>query len=97
MHKLRPHFSFSPVAACSIIVTVLSVTYVGLIAVIMSYATLTIEFSQSVRNNEAVVAVLESRYLADVARIAAMDYAAAGYVLPVAKTFVPSKSTTASR
>lgn len=82
---------------CGGLVAVLTVIYIGLIAVVMSYATLTIEFSQSVKNNEAFVGGLEKQYLTAVANITTMDYASAGYTLPVAKTFVKAKSATALR
>ena len=52
--------SISPVSLCGSIVAVLVVSYIGLIAVVMSYAALTVEFSQSVKNVEATVATLES-------------------------------------
>lgn len=97
MHNLRSHLHFSLTAICSCAVAVLAVTYIGLIAVVMSYAALTIEFSQSVKNDESVVAALEGQYLASVARITRTDYSAAGYALPIAKVFVPAKSVTALR
>ena len=78
-------------------VAVLVVVYIGLIATVMSYAALTIEFSQSVRNNEAEIASLESEYLKNVLRTTATDYAAEGYAKPVNMTFVPSTSATALR
>ena len=58
MRNVRSHLSFSPVRLCAGIVGILLVAYIGLIAVVMSYAALTIEFSQSVKNDEAAVAVL---------------------------------------
>lgn len=79
------------------VVGVLLVAYIGLIAVVMSYAALTIEFSQSVKNDEAAVASLESQYLATVARTTTTDYLAEGYAPPIAKIFVPAKSVTALR
>lgn len=78
-------------------VGVLAITYIGLIAVVMSYATLTVEFSQSVKNDEAALAVLESQYLAHIAHIETIDYRAIGYALPVSKIFVPETSMTALR
>ena len=75
----------------------LAVTYIGLIAAVMSYAALTIEFSQSVRNDEASIATLEGQYLAAVAQVTNTDYLAAGYVTPIVKTFVKAKSATALR
>lgn len=63
----------------------------------MSYAVLTVEFSQSVRNDEASVATLESQYLTAVAQITNTDYATAGYAKPIAKAFVPAQSATALR
>ncbi len=89
--------SFSMVSLCTGIVAILLVAYIGLIATVMSYATLTIEFSQSVRNDEAAVAVLESTYLANVAQLTNTDYAAAGYAKPLVETFVRAQSATALR
>lgn len=97
MYNFRFPLSFSLASFCSGTVGVLLVTYIGLIAVVMSYATLTVEFSQSVKNNEATVAVLEARYLASVAHITSMDYLMEGYAIPIAKIFVPAKSVTALR
>ncbi len=82
---------------CLGVVAVLAVAYLGLIAVIMSYATLTVEFSQSVRNDETAVAMLEGQYLSMMADITKTDYTAAGYTAPSAKIFVPTKSVTALR
>ena len=75
----------------------LAIAYIGLIAVVMSYAALTISFSQSVKNDEAAVAVLESQYLTNVALITNTNYIAAGYVLPIAQVYVPAKEVTALR
>lgn len=97
MRKLRFHLPFSVVSLCGGVVAVLAVVYIGLIAAVMSYAALTIEFSQSVRNDEAAVAVLEGQYLATVAHTADTDYAAEGYVVPTVKLFVKAKSATALR
>ncbi len=91
------HLPFSPVSLCFGTVAVLAVTYIGLIAVVMSYAVLTVEFSQSVRNDEATVATLESQYLTAVAQITDTNYVAAGYAKPIAKIFVPTQSATALR
>lgn len=97
MHNLRRYLPFSFLSLLSGIVGVLAVVYIGLIAVVMSYAALTIEFSQSVKNDEAAVAALESQYLRGVAHIQSLDYHAIGYVAPFVKTFVPEKSVTALR
>lgn len=88
---------FSMVSLSLSIVAVLLVVYIGVIAVVVSYATLTVEFSQSVRNDEATVATLESAYLADVARVTSTDYTAAGYTKPLAVTFIRAQSSTALR
>lgn len=88
---------YSPVSILATIVGMLVVVYLGLIAVVMSYAAHTIEFAQSSRANEAVVAQLEARYLARVAEITNTDYASHGYVKPIAQTFVSSRSGTALR
>ena len=97
MRNSRFHLPFSPISLAGGAVAVLSVAYIALIAVIMSYAALTIEFSQSVRNDEATVAALERQYLAVVAQVTTTEYAAAGYVVPSMKTFVKAKSATALR
>ncbi|MFA6407996.1 MAG: hypothetical protein WCW36_00770 [Candidatus Paceibacterota bacterium] len=97
MHNTYPNFRFSLVSACFGTVVILVVVYIALIAVVMSYAVLTVEFSQSVKNDEASVATLEGQYLANVAQIESLDYRTAGYVAPVAKIFVPATSVTALR
>lgn len=97
MLKPRSLFSFSPLTLCYGIVGTLSVVYIGLIALIMSSAVLTIEFSQSVKDNEAIVAVLEARYLASVAEITAVNYLAEGYVPSRAKGFVKAENVAALR
>ena len=97
MHNLRPRLPFSFLSMCYGTVGILLVTYIGLIAVVMSYAALTVEFSQSVKNDEAAVAMLEGQYLAGVARITGTDYAAEGYTKPIAPAFVRAQSVTALR
>ena len=79
------------------LVVVLAVTYIALIAVVMSYAALTVGFTQSVRDDEASVAALESRYLAEVSAITVTDYRALGYERPTKETFVPKAAATALR
>jgi hypothetical protein len=97
MSNFRPQFSFSFLSLAWGAAGALFVVYIGLIAVIMSYAAFTVEFSQSVKNNEATVALLESKYLALVAGVTNTDYKAEGYAPPTAKIFVPAKSVTALR
>ena len=97
MSNLRQHFSFSLLQLCYVMVGVLSVTYIGLMAVVMSYAALTVEFSQSVKNDEAAVATLESQYFTSVAKITNTDYSAEGYTAPTAQIFVPATAITALR
>ncbi len=98
MRNQRFHFpSLSPVALAGGTVGFLAVVYIGLIAAVMSYAALTIEFAQSVKNDEASVASLESQYLAAIASITTTNYVAEGYVVPSVETFVRAKSATALR
>jgi len=97
MRSMRFNLPLSPVSLCGVAVGVLLIVYIVLIATVMSYAALTIEFSQSVKDDEASVAAFESQYLAEVARTTATDYTAEGYALPLAKTFVRAKSATALR
>ena len=97
MRNLRFHSRFALVPVCYGTVAVLAVAYVGLIGVVMSYAALTVEFSQSVKNDQASVAVLEGQYLSTVSRIQNMDYRVAGYATPLAMTFVHATEKTALR
>lgn len=97
MHKFTSRLPFSPVAFSGGAVILLAFIYIALIAAVMGYAALTMEFSQSVRNDESAVAALEAEYLARVADITSTDYAAAGYVKPAAQVYVPAESVTALR
>lgn len=97
MHNARPALTFSMLSVSSGTVGVLLVAYIGLIAVVISYAALTVEFSQSVKNDEAAVAVLEGEYLAGVSQITGTNYAAEGYAKPVAQAFVRATNVTALR
>lgn len=97
MYNTHSAFQFPILSLCYGMVGVLSVAYIGLIAVVMSYATLTVEFSQSVKNDEAVVAALEGDYLTSLARMTNTDYVAEGYSKPIRKSFVRAESMTALR
>ena len=95
---MRNPFSGRPISYFSLLVGAnvgLLVSYFALIAFVMSYAALTVEFGQEVRDNEAVVASLESSYLSSLGRIQKVDYASLGYAKPVVKVFVPGKPQTA--
>jgi len=97
MPKMHRYFPYSVRSVGYGAVATLTMVYIGLIAVVMSYAALTVEFSQSVRNDEAIVAQLESQYLASVAQISTTDYAVAGYAKPIKQFFVTKKGPTALR
>lgn len=97
MHNLFSRLTSSLPAICFGLVVVLALAYIGLIAIVMNYATLTVNFSQSVKNDEASVATLESQYLVSVENITNTDYVADGYALPIAQVFVPSNGVTALR
>jgi len=86
-----------PVTLAVLLVAVLGVAYIALVATVMSYAALTVEFSQSVRNDGTAVSALESRYLDIVASINDTDYAATGYVKPSVLVYVPKAPATALR
>lgn len=88
---------FSFVSLCWGTVATFTVVYIGVIAIVMTYAALTVEFSQSVKNDEATVAILESKYLTKVSTIESLDYHTLGYVTPTQKMFVPATSMTALR
>ncbi|MFZ1075461.1 MAG: hypothetical protein WAN50_03750 [Minisyncoccia bacterium] len=97
MRKIRNYSPFSPVSLCAGAVGVLAVAYIALIAVVMSYAALTVEFSQSVRNDEAAVATLESQYLDGVQQVTGTNYLAEGYVKPNSEVYVRAESGTSIR
>ena len=97
MYNSHRAFRYSPVPISLGIVVILALTYIGLIATVMSYAALTVEFSQSVRNDEAAVAKLESRYLAVVSQITSINPEVAGYEKPTTLIYVPTKRATALR
>lgn len=97
MHSQRLNLPFSFMSLALGSVLVLLVAYIGLIAVVMSYAALTVEFSQSVRDDESAVAELESEYFARISRITSTDYAALGYQKPTSQLFVRAESATALR
>ena len=97
MYNFLYRLPYSVTSLCVTLIAVLTVAYIGLIAVAMSYAALTVEFSQSVRNDEAAVAVLERQYFVTMTNITKTDYVAAGYTTPSVKVFVPAKSVTALR
>lgn len=97
MRNFHLPLQFSFVSLASGAVAVLFVAYIGLIAVVMGYAALTVEFSQSVKNDEAAVATLESQYLASVASITSTNYLTLGYALPATKIFVRATGVTALR
>jgi hypothetical protein len=88
---------FSPLVLALALVTTLTVAYIALIATVMSYGALTVSFSQSVRDGGAAVALLEARYLAEIADVTDVDYAALGYEKPSVETFVPGAAQTALR
>ncbi len=80
---------------CYALVGLLLLIYIGTIAVVMSYATLTVEFTQSVRTESSSLASLERQYLEEVAKITAVEYTTEGYAKPETKIFVRSKGGTA--
>ncbi len=88
-------YRFSPVKGLLGLVIVFALTYIALIAIVMSYAAVTVEFTQSVRTDEAAVSQLESSYLNQVAQVTRADYVAKGYGKPVAQIFVAGASATA--
>lgn len=97
MRKVIQKVAFSSVAMSGGVVLLLALVYIALIAVVMSYAAVTIEFTQSVRNDSSIVADLESQYLSMVSETTAIDFLAEGYVKPKAQIYVETKSATALR
>lgn len=88
---------FSPLKLASSAVGALLVVYIGLIAVVMSYASLTIEYAESMKQVKSQVATLETSYLASVSRLTSADYHALGYAAPLSTTYVTGGGGTALR
>lgn len=97
MPKLPFIVSFSPVSLAGSVAGTLFLVYLALIATVMSYAALTVEYAQHERSDEATVAALEAQYLSSVSTLIALDYAALGYAKPSAQFFVPAAPVTALR
>lgn len=97
MRNLRLNLPFSFLTLCSATAGTLAVVYIALIAFVMSYAALTVSFSQSVKNDQATVAVLESQYLGSIASIQGTNYQTLGYAAPTEEIFVPAQVMTAMR
>jgi len=68
----------------------LVVCYIALIAFVMAYAALEVQFADSVRTDETALGTLETNYLNQLGSITNADYAAEGYSAPVAELFVPA-------
>ena len=96
MYNVRA-LPYAPTTIALSLVAFLAVAYIGLLAVVMSYAASTVAFSQSVRNSEAAVASLEARYLSKVAEITNLDYHALGYEKPGDRNYVSGVRATALR
>ncbi len=97
MYSATLRLPFSPVSLAAGLVGLLAICYLALIATVMSYAALTVEFGQSVKTDEAQVATLESAYLDAVEAVNGTDYAALGYKKPAAIAYVPAAAATALR
>lgn len=95
--RSAPSFFSRPLALLGGAVALLGAVYIALIAVIMTYAALTVELSESVHADEAAVAALEASYLGEVSALTATDYTALGYQAPVHEFFVRQVSSTALR
>ncbi len=92
-----PNLPTSSVAWGAGIVATLFVVYVGLITTVMSYASLTVDYAQSIKSHESELATLEAAYLAHVNDLTHTNISALGYRAPTAKNYVPARSATALR
>lgn len=75
----------------------LLVVYIGLIALVMSYASVTISYAESIKDDESQVAVLETQYLESLATLTSIDYSEHGYVVPQVTAYVRETGVTALR
>lgn len=94
---IAARFALSPVKALAALAVFLTLTYVALIAVVMNYAALTVEFAESARDKEASLAALENTYFSRLELVTNTNYVAAGYDKPVSQTFVSGAPLTALR
>jgi hypothetical protein len=78
----------SPTRALTALVLTLLVSYVALIAFVMSYGAVETEMAQAVRDASAQVSTLESQSLAGSTAFGALNPRALGYTTPVDKAFV---------
>jgi hypothetical protein len=69
------------------LVSLLLVTYVGLVAFTMSYAVVHAQLADAAHDEEARVGQLEARYFDLVAEVNAVDPAALGYQKPAERRF----------
>lgn len=76
------------IPALSFIAGVLLVSYLALIATIMVYGTLQMQFAERVRDTSAQVGVLESQYLALITQINKTDPSSLGFTKPVSIAYV---------
>jgi hypothetical protein len=79
--------TFSPVQWLTGVVVALVVTYIGLIAFVMSYAAIQTETAQSVRDSSAEVSLLETQYFDKTSALGAIDPGSLGYSAPIAKNY----------
>jgi len=79
------------------LVSLLLVTYVGLMAFTMNYAVVHAQYAEAAHDEEARVGTVETQYFALLNQVNAMDPSALGYVKPHDMRFaiVPSAPTVA--
>jgi hypothetical protein len=80
---------FAGIATASVLL------YIGLLAVVMSYAAMQVAFAEQVHNDAATVARLEAAYLATVDTLTTVNYTALGYTTPSTKQYVDESLETA--
>jgi len=81
--------------ALTVLVLLLLVSYVGLIAFVMSYGAVETETAQAVRDSSAQVSTLEGQYLAASAKLSVLNPSTIGYATPSDKSFVIGKTEAA--
>lgn len=87
-HSISAVAEFPFIPTLSFIAGVLLVSYLAMLAFIMVYGTLQMQFAQRVRDTSAQVGVLESQYLSLVTQINKTDPSTLGFTKPVAIAYV---------
>lgn len=87
-HSKAATFPISPISALSITAGILFITYVALLALVMTYGVMQTQSAQALRDTRAAVGTLETHYLTTIKEISAINPSAAGFTKPSTIAYV---------